>query len=238
MKNQFTSWLNSYIFAVVLYTIAVLPVNAQEKKDTVPKKNIVTEEGYLIKNGKDTLQIELDDIWLIPKIHFSSAETRKDYLITRRRVYKVYPFAALAAERMSVVDDLLETLPDNRSRRIYLRRAQKFMQEEFTDTLKDFTRSEGRILFKLIYRQTGYTTFELIKEYRSGWNAFWFNTAASVYDLTMKQTYEPYAEREDYYIEDILQRAFGNGRLEEQDPATPIDLREMYSIWRKEGKLR
>ena len=74
-------------------------------------------------------------------------------------------------------------------------------------------------------------TFELIKEYRSGWNAFWYNTAASVYDLTMKQTYEPYTEKEDFYIEDILQNAFRMGRLEEQEPAIPIDLREVYRAW-------
>lgn len=226
----------NYFIAIVFYTVASISMFGQEKMDTVPKQSISIEEGYLVNKEKDTLQIELDDIWLIPKIHFSSAEVRKEYLITRRRVYKVYPFAALAAERMEIVDDLLETLPDKRSQRVYLRRAQKFMQEEFTDTLKDFTRSEGRILFKLIYRQTGQTTFDLIKEYRSGWNAFWFNTAASVYDLTMKQTFDPYTVREDYYIEDILQRAFGDGRLEEQDPAIPIDLREMYNIWRNEGK--
>lgn len=209
----------------------------QVKRDTLYNdKKEVEEESYLIKKEKDTLQIELDDIWLIPKIHFSSAEERRNYLITRRRVYKVYPFATLAAERMEVIDELLETLPNKRSRRVYLRRAQKFMQEEFTDTLKSFTRSEGRILFKLIYRQTGQTTFELIKEYRSGWNAFWFNTAASAFDLSMKQAFDPYADKEDYYIEDILQRAFGNGRLEEQDPAIPVDLREMYNIWRDEGK--
>lgn len=217
---------------LALNILSALVAYGQEKKDTLyiessPEK----KEDYLITKSQDTLKIDLDEVWLLPKIGFDSEQARKDYLITRRRVYKVYPFATLAAERLTVVDDLLESLPNKRSRRVYLRRAQKYMQEEFTDTLKTFTRSEGRILFKLIHRQTGYTTFELIKEYRSGWNAFWFNTAASVYDLTMKQTYEPYTEKEDFYIEDILQNAFRNERLEEQDPAIPIDLREMYKVW-------
>ncbi len=220
-----------YIF-LALNMLSTLVAYGQEKKDTVYIESSVGEkEKYLITKDQDTLRIELDEVWLLPKIGFDSEQARKDYLITRRRVYKVYPFATLAAERLTVVDDLLESLPNKRSKRVYLRRAQKYMQEEFTDTLKTFTRSEGRILFKLIHRQTGYTTFELIKEYRSGWNAFWFNTAASVYDLTMKQTYEPYTEKEDFYIEDILQNAFRNERLEEQDPARPIDLREMYKVW-------
>lgn len=223
------SWHLIYTLTFICCVFSCLSMYGQEKKDTLYK-----EESYLIKNVEDTLQIELEWVWLLPSIKFNSVEERKEYLITRRRVYKVYPYAVLAAERMEKVDDLLETLPNKRSRRIYLRRAQKFMQEEFTDTLKTFTRSEGRILFKLIYRQTGQTAFELVKEYRSGWNAFWFNTAASIYDLTMKQTYNPYEEKEDYYIEDVLQRGFGNGRLEEQDAAIPINLREIYSRWQEE----
>lgn len=225
------AWFRILILVFIGSVFFCLPMCGQEKKDTLHK------EGYLVKNIKDTLQIELEGVWLLPSIQFQSAEERKEYLITRRRVYKVYPYAVLAAERMEKVDDLLETLPNKRSRRIYLRRAQKFMQEEFTDTLKTFTRSEGRILFKLIYRQTGQTAFELVKEYRSGWNAFWFNTAASIYDLTMKQTYNPYEEKEDYYIEDVLQRGFGNGRLEEQDAAIPINLREIYSRWQEKNPL-
>src|SRR5699024_1440955 len=107
------------------------------------------------------------------------------------------------------------------------------MEEEFAYTLKSFTRSEGRILFKLIYRQTGYTVFELIKEYRSGWNAFWYNTAASMYDLTMKQKYDPIENKEDYYIEDILQNAFVENILIEQEAQVPIDLQKIYLKWEK-----
>lgn len=220
-------------FILMWSMLSVLISYGQERRDTLYKKDSTYVDGYIVGKVKDTLEIELDEVWLLPKINFESKQARREYLKTKRRVYKVYPFAVLAAERLEVVNDLLETLPNNRSRRVYLRRAEKFMQEEFTDTLKTFTRSEGRILFKLVHRQTGYTTFELVKEYRSGWKAFWFNTAASVYDLSMKQTYEPYTEKEDFYIEDILQNAFRTGRLEEQDSAVIIDLLEMYNSWQE-----
>lgn len=232
MKFLNMSSIHLYII-IVLTSFFSLAVYGQEKNDTIYKDSISNrmDDWFLTKIENDTMQIALDDIWLLPRMHFESEEARREYLITRRRVYKVYPFATLAADRLETVNDLLETLPNKQSRKTYLRRAQKFMREEFEDTLKNFTRSEGRILFKLIHRQTGYTTYELVKEYRSGWNAFWYNTAASVYDLTMKQKYDPYNEKEDYYIEDILQRAYGNGRLEEQEPAIPINLREIYESW-------
>lgn len=216
---------------VMGFLFACIPVYAQATKDTTSITNkasdVLSANSYPIQ---DTI-VRLSEVWLLPKLQTETEADRTEYLRARRRVYKVYPFAALAAERMVVIDDLLKGLPNKRAQRVYIRRAQKYMQEEFSDTLKGFTRSEGRILFKLIHRQTGKTTFELIKEYRSGWNAFWFNTAASAYDLSMKSTYNPFTEKEDYYIEDILQRAFGSGRLEEQDPAIPIDLRKMYEIW-------
>lgn len=209
---------------------------AQSKHDTIPlnlESKDKEKEFYIVDLQNDTLRIELEGVWLLPKIHFEDERARKEYLLTRRRVHKVYPYAVLAAERLSVVNDLLETLPNKRSRKVYLRRAQKFMEEEFADTLKSFTRSEGRILFKLIYRQTGYTVFELIKEYRSGWNAFWYNTAASMYDLTMKQKYDPIENKEDYYIEDILQNAFVENILIEQEAQVPIDLQKIYLKWEK-----
>lgn len=211
-----------YIACIVVFLFGSIPMYAQIEKDTLFVKNKQLEDLYLI---------ELSDVWLLPKLVIETDADRRNYLRVRRQVYKVYPFAALASERLVVIDNLLDGLPNKRSKRIYLRRAQQFMQEEFSDTLKSFTRSEGRILFKLIHRQTGYTAFELVKEYRSGWNAFWFNTAASAYDLSMKATYNPILDKEDFYVEDILQRAFGNGRLKEQDPAIPLDLKEIYSHW-------
>lgn len=229
MKTSLIIHLRIIAF-ILLYLLVEVSVFAQEKKDSIPIRE-EEQDWYFIKQVNDTLQIDLEPIWLFPRISFESEKERREYLIAQRRVYKVYPYAVLAAERLAAVNNVLDSLSNKRAKKTYLKRAQKFMQEEFTDTLKNFTRSEGRILFKLIYRQTGYTTFELIKEYRSGWNAFWYNTAAAVYNLTMKQTYNPIEDKEDYYIEDVLQRAFTNGRLEEQPPAIPIELQQIYEHW-------
>ena len=90
------------------------------------------------------------------------------------------------------------------------------MEGEFTEQLKKLTKTEGRILIKLIHRQTGETMYELIKEYRSGWKAFWYNTTAKLFKLSLKDKYDPANIKEDYLIEDVLQRAFVNGVLKEQ----------------------
>ena len=84
---------------------------------------------------------------------------------------------------------------------------------------------------KLIYRQTGQTTFDLIKEHKSGWKAFWSNTTAKLFDISLKTGYAPYEVNEDYLIETILERAFNSGRLVKQAPATLIDYDKLSDYW-------
>ena len=87
------------------------------------------------------------------------------------------------------------------------------MEQEFEAELRRLTRSEGRILIKLIHRETGETTHELIKKLRSGWRAFVYQTTAKLFDLDLKITYNPTDVEEDALIEGILLRAFADGIL-------------------------
>ena len=97
------------------------------------------------------------------------------------------------------------------------------------------TCTEQRILIKLIHRQTGKTAFQNIKKLRSGWNAFWYNTTANLFDISLKEKYDPYKNKEDYLIEDILERSFQENILERQEPAFPIDFFELQSFWNKKN---
>ena len=92
-------------------------------------------------------------------------------------------------------------------------------------------------MVKLIHRQTGKTTFQLIKELRSGWRAFWFNNTASLFDISLKREFSPIDEKEDYLIEDILQRAFQNEQLERQRPAFDIDFYACVNKWSRSKRL-
>ena len=107
------------------------------------------------------------------------------------------------------------------------------IEEEFSEELKKLTRTEGQILVKLIYRQTGSTAFDLVKELRSGWRAFWYNTTAKMFDISIKEEYHPEAIHEDYLIEDILQRAFASKRLERQNSVLDYDYASLTNKWAK-----
>ena len=152
-------------------------------------------------------------------------------MILRRKTIKVYPYAKLAAERLTSLNERLNSLEKKRDKKRYAKKIQKYIEEEFSAELKQLTRTEGQILIKLIHRQTGKTTFELIKELRNGWRAFWFNNTASLFDISLKKEFDPYNEKEDYLIEDILQRNFQSGKLEEQEPAIDIDFFTLTDKW-------
>lgn len=198
-----------------------------------PEEEDSTAVAYYYVDG-DSIPvsiINLDPVVLMGKLKYGSKEDRVRYLILKRRTIKVYPYAKLAAERLVELNSRLETLQRKSDQRRYAKIIQKYIEEEFSEELKKLTRKEGQILVKLIHRQTGQTTFQLIKELRSGWRAFWFNNTARLFDISLKEEFNPFKVSEDYLIEDILERAFQDGKLERQKSAFPIDYLELTKKW-------
>ena len=188
-------------------------------KDSLPN---FSDEYFLVKDG-DTLMIKLDEVPVLPKHKFKSKRDINYYYWFRKKVFKAYPYATLASKRIDSLNARLDRIDSNRKKRIYVRRVQKYLEKELTDQIKKMTRTEGRVLIKLIHRQTGRTVFENIREFRSGWKAFWYNTTANVFKLSLKDEYHPESVNEDYLIEDILQRAFIDEALEVQEPKLKVD---------------
>ena len=200
-------------------------VSFGQVKDTIP----LSEKYILIKVG-DTLTIDLDEVKLLPKTKFKNREDVNYYYWFRKKVFKAYPFAILAAKRLDTLNSRLSRIKSKRKKKKYIKVVQRYLEGEFTEQLKKMTRTEGRVLLKLIHRQTGKTTFSQIKELRSGWKAFWYNTTANLFKLSLKKEYNPLVNNEDFLIEDILQRAFIQERLVEKPSKLSIDIDKMYTL--------
>ena len=186
-------------------------------------------EEYIIVKPGDTLTIVFDEISILPKQRFKSKEDIRYYLWFKTKVFKVYPYARIASQRLDTLNNRLERIGSNRKKRKYIKLIQEYMEGEFTDQLKKMTKTEGRILIKLIHRQTGKTTFDNIKELRSGWKAFWYNTTANLFKLSLKEEYHPESVNEDFLIEDILQRAFQNDQLQYQSSKLKFDFTQIIT---------
>lgn len=212
---------NCFTYILLLLSVALF----SQKRDSLPNFN---DEYFLLKDG-DSLFIELDEVALLPKLKFKSHTDANYYQWFRKKVFKAYPYATLASKRLDSVHNRIDKMNRKRKKRKYIRRVQEYVEKELTGQLKKLTRTEGRILIKLIHRQTGKTAFENIRELRSGWKAFWYNTSANLFSLSLKDEYKPATVNEDYLIEDVLQRAFIDEKLERQDPKLEFNANQILA---------
>ena len=211
-----------------------MSVMAQEQKpeeDTLQKEYIFIEGDSIARS-----QIDLDEVIIMSRLKFDSELERRKYLILRRKTHKVYPYAKLASERLVELNSRLDQIESRRDRKRYTKIVQDYIENQFSAELKKLTRTEGQILVKLIHRQTGITAFDLVKDLKSGWRAFWYNTTASFFDISLKEEFNPTQNQEDYLIEDILQRAFQANQLKKQPSALDFNFLELTDKWSSSKK--
>jgi hypothetical protein len=216
---------------ILNYILLCFPVLVFAQQMPVAQDTTAVEYYYIEGDSIPKAMIELDEVLILNKLNFESREDKIKYLILKRKTLKVYPYAKLAADRLTALNERLESLKRKSDKKRYTKIIQRYIEEEFSAELKKLTRTEGQILVKLIHRQTGITTFGLVKELRSGWRAFWYNNTARLFDISLKREFDPIHVKEDFLIEDILERAFQSRQLERQKPAIEFDYYELTEKW-------
>lgn len=214
---------------IIKFFLLLLFISASANAQVVQKDT--TKMGYVLTEKDSILgdTIHLEEIVIYKGK--TDPEGLKQFQLLCSRVYITYPYAKLAAERLSSLNRGMSSMVTNRDKKKYFKIVEDYLTNEFEARLKKLSRKQGQILVKLIDRQTGTTTYDLIKNLKSGWKAFWSNTAASLFDINLKTQYRPYDVNEDYLIETILVRAFNSGRLINQPPTTPIDYNNLTNFW-------
>ena len=209
----------------LFFLLTSISVDAQViQKDTTKMGYVLTEKDSILG---DTIHLEEIVIYkqkLTP-------EAQKQFLLLRNRVYVTYPYAKMTAERLTNLNKGMASLTNSKDKKKYFKIIEDYLSNVFEDRLKKLSRKQGQILVKLIHRQTGVTTYDLIRNLKSGWKAFWSNTAARMFDINLKAPYAPYQDNEDFLIETILVRAFESGRLINQPPVIPIDYNNLNDYW-------
>ena len=209
----------------ILFLICFAFLSTAVQAQVIQKESDLTVENDTILN--DT--IELPEI--IVRKEKLDIEARKQFLLLQNRVLKVYPFAKITAERLTALNRGMANLKTEKEKKKYFKIVENYLTNEFEAKLKKLSRKQGQILVKLIHRQTGTTTYDLITNLKSGWKAFWSNVTAKLFDINLKTKYDPYQNNEDYLIESILVYAFETGRLQNQPPAIKVDFDNLSSVW-------
>jgi hypothetical protein len=119
-------------------------------------------------------------------------------------VMKVYPYAKLLAVKLSEINQHLATLPTKKEKKRYMKEAEEGLKNDFEKDLKNFSESQGRVFTKLIDRETGHSSYELIKDIRGSFKAFFWQKFARFFGQDLRTKYDP--DGEDAVIESIVRQ--------------------------------
>ncbi len=145
-------------------------------------------------NGDTVPSIRLSDIWVYADYPYKNKKQYEAWNRTKYNVKKVYPYAILAAAKLNEYNRILEKMPNESTRKAYMKTVEKELKAEFEEPLKNLTMTQGRILLKLIDRETGNTSYELVKDLRGGFQAFMWQSVARLFGSNMKSEYDPNGE--------------------------------------------
>lgn len=155
--------------------------------------------------GTDTIpHVCLKPCNVVTNRSFKSRIAEKRYNKLKRDVLKVYPYAKLAGELLHKYEQELQGIHSETMRKVYMKKVENELKEQFGDELMKLTINQGRILIALIDRETGETSYELVEELRGKFSAFFWQGLARIFGHNLKTHYDPYGEQKD--IENIVQQ--------------------------------
>ncbi len=185
------------ILLVVFITLSCKAASAQIGiYDTLQIRAIVYEGDTIILST-------LSNIYVYAQLTDAQKKAIAKYNRLRNAVYVTYPYARKAGILMNDINYKLRSINDNKLRKRYINSREKELKKEFTTPLTNLSVYQGKILMKLINRETGDNCYEIIKEYKSGLTARIYQTVAFFFDTNLKQSYSP--NDEDRVIERIVQ---------------------------------
>ncbi len=187
------SYIKNLVFTVL--TISALSSQAQELPDTtgiprpvlgpydtIPVPAILHQREWI--PGQ-----QLEWIWVRGSYPKHLRKKKAEWTRLRNAVYVTYPYARRAGFIMNEINTKLATISDKDERKQYLKSREKDLKKEFADPLSDLSVYQGRVLMKLINRQTGNNCYDIIKEYKGGFTARFWQTIAHVFGSSLKQPY-------------------------------------------------
>lgn len=181
---------------------------------------VLAQEPTRLPDGRSVTLMNISDSDTMPLVHLPSVEISdvssaealarlRAYNKLKRDVKKAYPYAKLAAAKFEEMDQKMVTM-NKRQRKKYAKEQEKILKEQFTEELKNLTVNQGKILLKLIDRETGNTSYDVIKTMRGSFSAFLWQGFAKFFGSNLKAGYDP--EGEDETIESII-RGIESGEI-------------------------
>ena len=186
--------LKRAILCALLLTSGLSVIAQDRKPESVALPFFIDDNGDTIPNV---------NIKTVTVRHFTKRRQQIRYDKLVRNVKKAYPFAVAARDELANMNSQLVGVEGKRKRERYIKEYEKQMFKKYEKDLRALTISQGRILIKLVDREINNTAYELVKEYRGSFSAFFWQGIARLFGENLKSEYDP--DEEDIYIEEIVQ---------------------------------
>lgn len=186
------------IFIIFLLLTILSKAQNEPVKSTATQLKGIPLPAHIV-NGDTLPYINLAPVICTGERVFKNKRDQQRWERTKYNVKKVYPYAILASAKLKEYDRILATIPSQRERNQYMKDAEDHLTDEFADELKKLTVTQGRILIKLIDRETGKTTYDVVKNMRGNFSAFMWQGIALMFNSNLKSEYD--AEGDDKSIE-------------------------------------
>ncbi len=157
--------------------------------------------------------VVMDELVLVNRPKFNNQLDRNYYYFLNKKLYRVYPLFVTALQQYRDIQKDMNDL-DSKAKRKYVRERQNMLAEQYEKQLRDLTTTEGQVFAKLMNRATGKNVYEIIKELRGGFSAFWWNLKGKMADINLKDEYDPHKNRTDEFLESLLQSNWNSGYLQ------------------------
>jgi hypothetical protein len=191
------------ISAVTAFAVSAF---AQDKAADPDNTKGYGSEGMIVHaavyNGDTIPWVGIPEVNIYGERNFKNLKEKQKWDKLKRDVKRVYPYAILAAAKLKEYDRAMEKMPLEAQRKIYMKKAEEELKNQFEDELKKLTMNQGRILIKLIDRETGNTSYNLVKDLRGSFQAFMWQSVARIFGSNLKSEYD--ANGDDKAIENVI----------------------------------
>jgi hypothetical protein len=188
---------------------AMLLLSAQRAvADDVPDLELKVKAyvGYthIVDEYGDTCRLTyIRDIYVYPPLKFKNKKEEEFYWRTVRDVKKTLPYAKLAFSTLCETYEYIQTIPDKKTREKHLKTLEHDIFEKYKPVVKKMTKSQGKVMLKLIYRETDQTSFNLVKAFLGSFRAGFWQTFGRFFGMNLKAGFKPDKNKEDAIIERV-----------------------------------
>lgn len=198
--------LKIIIFVVLCLVSWGMPAHAQSDDEQDLRLKVKAYEGYthFVDQYGDTCRMTyIKNITVYPPMKFKNKKEEDFYWKTVRDVKKTLPYAKLAFATLCETYEYIQTIPDKKQREKHLKTLEKDIFEQYKPAVKKMTKSQGKVMLKLINRETDQTSFNIVKAFLGSFRAGFWQTFGRFFGVNMKAGFNPGKNREDAIIDRV-----------------------------------